>query len=197
MAGPISTHYPSERNIYGRHGKLFIAQYVTDAAGNQSLNPEKGLVHASNVTEVSGTMTVDRMEVRRSGDRFVRYKAGEITGEGTMTLDKVNSDFERIFVEYANRGGGQSLELPSFELHLSLEDPGLPGIEFDDDGFATRGHEEIVLKCVNFWSLPVGFSIADMVTRDMDFTFQGISFGGDSDKPNAIVDPVQLPRRVC
>ena len=192
--GPISTHYPSERNIYGRHGKLFIARYVVNAAGDQE--PDQ-LIHASNVTEVSGTLTIDRMEVRRSGDRFVRYKAGEITGEGTMTLDKVNSDFEQIFVEYANRSTKDGFELPSYELHLSLEDPGMPGIDYDDDGFAKSGHEEIILKCVNFWSLPVGFSLADMVTRDMDFTFQGVDFGGDSANPHIVVDPVQLPRRVC
>lgn len=192
--GPTATFYPAERNIYGRHGKLFVANIETAANGDQNLG---GLRWLANVTEVSATMTIDRLEVRRSGDRFVRYKAGEVTGEGTLTMDYVNSEFSSALIDYIKRSTTESLELPSYFLHLSLEDPGIPGIEFDQDGFATKGHEEVILECVNFWSIPFGFSLADMVTRDLDFTFQGVDFGGDDANPHKIVDPVTLPRRIC
>lgn len=192
--GPTATNYSAERNIYGRHGKLFVAPIATAANGDQSVG---GLRWLANVTEITATATIDKLEVRRSGDRFVRYKAGEVTGEGTLTMDKVNSDFEVMFIEYINRSTTQSLELPAFQLHLSLEDSGLPNIQFDADGFAVKGHEEIILECVNFWSMPFGFSLSDMVSRDLDFTFQGLGIGGDAQNPHVIVDPKQLPRRIC
>jgi hypothetical protein len=179
-----TTNYEAERNIYGRHGKLF----ARDITHNGQLR------WLSNVTEISATMTIDRLEVRRSGDRFVKYKAGEITAEGTLTMDKVNSVFERQFIEYANRSTDQSLKLTEFELHLSLEDSGIDGIEFNrENGMAEKGHEAIILLGVNFWSLPLGFSLSDMVTRDLDFTFTGIDVGGPDDTPTYIADNHYLP----
>lgn len=177
---PTKTFYPAERNIYGRHGKLFVG----------GIGGASALRWLANVTEVSATMTIDRLEVRRSGDRFVRYKAGEVTGEGTLTMDYVNSDLSADLIKYINRSTADGLELPAYYLHMSLEDPGQPGIEYDEDGFATKGHEEIVLETVNFWSIPFGFSLSDMVTRDLDFTFQGVDFGGDAQNPHKIVDPI-------
>lgn len=161
------TVYKAEQNIYGRHGKLFVKDVTNNGQP----------VWLSNVTEISATMTVDRLEVRRSGNRFVQYKSGEVTGEGTMTMDKVNSEFEKKFIEFVRRSSTDSLVLPEFELHLSLEDSGIEGIEFDENGFAKKGHELVVLSGVNFWSMPFGFSLSDMITRDLDFTFTEVDFG--------------------
>jgi len=167
--------YSAERSIYGRSGRVF------DGLGNW----------LATVTEISATMTVDRMEVRRAGDFFVKYKAGEITGEGSMTFDKVNSDFETSFINYINGVdiNGNQLEdrrLPSYNLLITLEDRGIPGISFDDDGNASSGHEAVLLQGVNFWSLPIGYSMTDLLSRDMDFTFCGI------DLQRAIVDPTNV-----
>ena len=191
---PTATFYPAERNLFGRFGKLYVADITAAANGDQSVGNLRWL---ANVTEITATMTIDRLEVRRSGDRFVKYKAGEVTGEGSLTMDKVNSDFEKVFIDYVNRASTANLELPTYQLHLAIEDSGIPNITFDKNGFAESGHEEIILDCVNFWSMPFGFSLSDMITRDLDFTFTSISYGGDDANPHLITDPAQLPTRIC
>lgn len=172
--GYIRNPYSPERNIYGRSGRVF-----------------RDGVWLANVTEVSATMTIDRMEVRRAGDYFVKYKAGEITGEGSLTFDKVNSQFDAEFINYINgvdSAGNplQSRALPVFNLLITLEDRGIPNIQFNDEGEAISGHEAIVLQNVNFWSLPLGYSMTDLLSRDMDFTFTGIQL------MRSITDPVAV-----
>jgi hypothetical protein len=190
--------YSAERDIYGRAGKLFVQEILTDPQTKaQSLGPFQWL---ANVTEVTASMTIEKMEVRRSSDLVVKYKPGEITGEGTLTMDKVNSYFEKIFIDHVNSvlTGGGATNLPFFHVTVSLEDPGIPGIEYDENGFAKTGHEEVILQCVQFWTMPFGYSTSDLVTRDLDFTFQGISFGGNNGA-NFIDETkfTDFPTRLC
>lgn len=183
------TNYKAEQNLYGRHGKLFAKRSFRAGSQPNGQGLDGGeLKWLSNVTEINATMTVDRLEVRRSGDRFVRYKSGEITGEGTMTMDKVNSYFEKNMIEFIGRDTTQSLVLPEFVLIMSIEDPDIDGIDFGGDVFAKKGHEQVVISGVNFWSLPLGFSLSDMITRDLDFTFTDVAFGGDDNQPAVIFD---------
>lgn len=187
--------YAPERNIFGRSGRLFLQPIITKTDGSQELGQFQWL---ANVTEVSATMNIDRLEVRRAGDYFVKYKPGEVTGEGSLTLDKVNSNFEKIFIDHVNAIGSPEgpTNLPFFHVTISLEDPGIPGIQYDDTGFAEKGHEEVVLRACQFWSMPFGYSISDMVTRDLDFTFTGISFGGGSGGQHLITEPTDFPGRL-
>lgn len=177
--GYIRNPYSPERSIYGRSGRVL-----------------RDGVWLANVTEISATMTIDRMEVRRAGDYWVQYKAGEFTGEGSVSFDKVNSLFEAEFINYINGvdQNGQPLTnraLPVFNLMINLEDRGIPNIQFDDDGEAVSGHESIILECVNFWSLPVGYTMTDLLSRDMDFTFRGIRM------VHSIVDPPNIDVNAC
>ncbi len=163
--------YEAGRNIYGRWGRVF-----------------RNGAWMANVTEISGSVEIDKMEVRRSGTRWVDYKEGEFTGSGSLTMDYVNSDYTREMVAYINGvdpDTGQPLpnyQLPVYTLSITLEDANIPGIVFDANGEATDGHEEVVLSRVKFWDLPLGFS-GDMVGRELNFTFSGVSI------PKSIVDP--------
>lgn len=186
--------YGPDRNIFGRAGRVYRKLIPTGATAEPIGTP---LDWIANATEITATMTIDRMEVRRAGSYFVQYKAGEITGEGTLTIDKVNSKFEEEFVSFINGidpttgKATTSRTLPVYYLHLTLEDPGQPNIEYDSTtSEATKGQEEIILKNVNFWTMPFGFALNDMVTRDLDFTFTGITFGTDTaNKALVITDP--------
>lgn len=188
--------YGPERNIFGRAGRVYRRLLPTGAT-SESATGAGTLEWIANATEITATMTIDRMEVRRAGSYFVQYKAGEITGEGTLTIDKVNSKFETEFVAFINgidpttNAATASRVLPVYYLHLVLEDPGQPGIAFAaDTGEATSGQEEVILKNVNFWTMPFGFAINDMVTRDLDFTFSGLEFATDTNnKASVITDP--------
>jgi hypothetical protein len=193
----VNTKYGAERSIYGRHGKLFLQAINTLAGGGQVLGKVSWL---TNVTEVAATMTVDRLEVRRAGDRFVKYKAGEITGEGTLTIEKTNSYFEKVFIDYINRSGSGAVnaELPFFHIQINLEDPGTTGIVIDPaSGLATSGHESVLLECVNFWSIPLGYGINDIVSRALDFTFTGIQFGGPDDGHWIDEESITNITRIC
>lgn len=145
--------YGSERSIFGRAGKVFLdGDWVATC------------------TEISATITVDNMEIRRAGDYWLRHKAGQITGEGSMSIEKVNSSFERQFIEYIN---SNESSIRSYTLQMNLDDPGSPRAEI------------VTLQEVTFWSTPVGFSIDDIVTRDLDFNFYGISLDQDLGEPEA------------
>jgi len=177
--GYIANPYSPERSIYGRAGRVL-----------------RNGTWLANVTEISATMTIDRMEVRRAGDYWVQYKAGEFTGEGSLSFDKVNSLFESEFINYINGtdSSGAPLAnraLPVFNLMINLEDRGIPNIQFDENGEAISGHESIILNCVNFWSLPVGYTMTDLLSRDMDFTFRGIQMVRE------IVDPPNVDVTAC
>lgn len=145
--------YGSERSIYGRAGKVYLdGDWVATA------------------TEVSATITVDNMEIRRAGDYWLRHKAGQITGEGSMSIEKVNSSFEKQFIDYINSNENA---IRSYVLQMTLDDPGMPN------------PERISLQEVTFWSTPVGFSIDDIVKRDLDFNFYGISLDSEIGTPEA------------
>ena len=175
--GYIRNPYSPERSIYGRSGRVL-----------------RNGVWLANVTEISATITIDRLEVRRAGDYWVQYKAGEFTGEGTLSFDKVNSQFDAEIINYINGTdpAGNPLPnraLPVFNLMVNLEDRGIPNIQFNEDGEAISGHESIILNCVNFWSLPIGYTMTDLLSRDLDFTFRGISLVRSIvDPPNVNVD---------
>lgn len=170
--GYLHNPYEAGRNISGRWGRVF-----------------RGGDWMATVTEVSYSVEIDKMEVRRSGTRWVDYKEGEYTGTGSLSLDKVNSDYEREVISFLNGVNVDGTALTSralrvWTLQINLEDSGIPGITYDDNGNATAGHESVSLHGVKCWNLEGGYSVSDMVNRSIEFTFNGISLD------QYIVDPV-------
>jgi hypothetical protein len=178
MANP----YGPEQSIYGRSGRVFLAPET----GGRDVIPQNyggDSNWVANATAISATLTVDKLEVRRAGDFWVQHKAGEYTGEGTLTIDKVNSEFEKMFIDYmTGRLVAQdgSRALPGFSIQINLEDRGIKGIQFDANGSPTSGYEAVTLTGVKFWSLPLGYNMADLLSRDLDFNFTGIEIPGRS-----------------
>ena len=100
--------------------------------------------------------------------------------------------------------------MPMFHLTISLEDLGGSGINslpggseaiteglFDENGFAIFGHEQIILRGVQFWGIPLGYSTDEMISQDIEFTFQGLSFGGSLADPYVIREDYDFPTRIC
>ena len=186
MAQNYTTTNPigAERNIFGRSGRLYKTPLTKNAAGVYVPGTP---VWMATVTEISATITIDRMEVRRAGSYGVGYKPGEITGEGSLTFDYINSEFTQEFIDYVNSATNGPVNMPVYNLMVQLGDPGQPGITYGNQGNPTAGMEQVILKNVTFWSLPLGYSMSDMVTRDMDFTFSDIAYGGTTAAP-ALID---------
>lgn len=151
--------YGSQRSIFGRSGFVYVGgDWVATA------------------TEITATLSVDNMEIRRAGDYWLRHKPGQISGEGSLTVEKVNSSWEANFINYIN---GTSNRPPTFDIEMVLNDPGMPT------------EERITLKEATFWSIPLGFSIDDILTRELDFTFYGVSLdtpigGVESTSPGTV-----------
>ena len=147
--------YGSERSIFGRSGKLYL----------------DGLWVAT-ATEITATLTVDKMDIKRAGDYFLRHKPGEISGEGSLTVEYVNSAFTKKFTDYIN---SDNQTLPSYTAQINLEDPGMPR------------PEKILLREVTFWELPMGYSLDDLVTRELAFTFYGVE---PADGESLVIDNI-------
>ncbi len=165
----ILNPYAAGRNIHGRWGRVF-----------------RSGVWIANATEISYSIEIDRIEVRRAGTRWVDYKEGELTGSGTLTVDYVNSAYTAEFIDYVNGGGVSGTKtLPVWSLQINLEDDQIPNIVKDVNGEAVSGHESVELTGVKFWNLGGGYG-TDMITRDYEFTFSGIKL------THSIEDPVDL-----
>jgi hypothetical protein len=207
-----------ERNIYGRYGKLFLQEVDVERDQDEHYGKFQWL---ANTTAIKASAVFDKQEVKSAGDVIVRYKQGAFTGEGSVTIDKVNSYFESFFINHLRRAinGVEMYNMPRFFLTISLEDLGgamkqnIPGVYgpstpaphnpynpnnfnasneyyigkephgnhpwmYDEYGFAVYGHEQIILQNVQFWSIPLGYSTDEMITQDLEFTFQGMIFGG-------------------
>lgn len=113
----------------------------------------------ANISQVEAKITVDKMEVKRSGTRKTGYKRGAISGDGTLTGYKVTSRFVR-----AMAGEMQDETNPPAPLILDivLDDP------------ESLGAERIRLKDVKLWELPMGFNVGDIVEEAIPITFEDI-----------------------
>ena len=158
----ILNPYEAGRNIHGRWGRVFRdGEWV------------------ANATEVSYTVEIDRMEVRRAGTRWNGHKEGELSGSGTITIDYVTSKYTREFINYINglTANGQpnpTRKLATWTIGVALEDDQIPGIIKDANWEATSGHEKVHLLNCKFWNLEGGFG-SDMISRSLEFTFTGIT----------------------
>lgn len=138
---------------------------LTGAGADVAINP--GVVGSpagttewlANVSQVDAKITVDRLEVRRSGTRKTGYKRGAISGDGTITGYKVTSKFVT-----AMAGEMQDETNPPAPLVLDivLDDP------------ESLGVERLRLKFVKLWELPIGFNVGDIVEEAIPFTFEDI-----------------------
>lgn len=118
------------------------------------------------VTEVTATAEINRIEVPLVGTMRQGYKPGRITREGTFRVQKIDSKWELAVYEFisttlserrAARGTSESYLKP-FSLIIGYDDPEALGVEkWRLDG------------CL-LWRLPLGFNIGDDI-RDLEFPF--------------------------
>jgi hypothetical protein len=140
-----------------RFGGMYGAAY--DAAGNL----------LSEIVEVSGTVTRNRIDQPLVGSTPSGYKPGRETREGTITLQKIDTKWEYMVWKQlsqsleerrAARDAGISLSAP-FTIILEYDDPDAIGIE----KWKLEG-------CQADWTMTLGFSISDdIVTRDYPLTW--------------------------
>lgn len=128
-------------------------------------------VQLMNVTEVSGNVAINQIEVPLVGQTKTGYKAGRETRTGTMTIRMIDMRWEMEIYQFLSqslaarrsaRGGvGPNLNNPRlFDLKLEIDDP-------------EAGYSAWQLENCQIWQLPVGFSIGDdLISREFPFTWE-------------------------
>lgn len=126
-------------------------------------------VQLAEAVTVTGTVTVNRVEVPLVGQTRTSYKPGRETREGTLTIQKIDSRWELEIYRFlsaslaarrAARNTGQGIVLRQFDIKLELDDP-------------DAGYEAWQLEGVQIWNMPVGFSITDdIISREFPITWE-------------------------
>lgn len=121
------------------------------------------------VTEVSGTIAINRVEVPLVGRTRTGYKPGRETREGTLRVQKIDTKWEmEVFkflsqdLETRRRNRDQGIaNLRPFTLLLEYDDPD------------ALGREKWRLDGVLLWQMQIGFSIGDdLVDREFPITWE-------------------------
>ncbi len=162
---------PDVYPVHGRFGELYVGgQVVAECTG------------------IEYTVEVEQVEVNQVGARWTRQIPGRITGTGTLNLLKVYSVWEDIVLDYASRSvtdlradrdaGRKAFK--SFELVVSLNDPNA----------LDSKEERTTLKDVRFFQMTGGFQVADLINRDMPFSFSGVTRSLKIARPNGTVPTI-------
>ena len=145
------------------------AQRRIDGAYGEAYRNGKWL---ADVIEVSGTITIDRREVPMAGEVGTHYKRGRVTREGTLRFQQVDDRWHDEFMEFTSLSLAQrrfrrtegNPASPPFHLVLVIDDP---------DAF---GRTSLNLFNVTMWSIPIGYSISDMLEREIPITWVSETF---------------------
>lgn len=115
----------------------------------------------ANVQETTFRITHDRRDLYRSGTRRMGYKLMGSSGEGTINMLKVTTEWlKRVAAPM------QADDQPQFvgQLVTKLADP------------ESLGVERVVLKAVKFWEIGSGWRVNELVEEEIPFTFEDIGF---------------------
>lgn len=121
------------------------------------------------VTEVSGAVEINRIEVPLVGRTSTGYKPGRETREGTLRVQKIDSSWEMEVYSFLAQGLAE---------RRANRDAGLPNLrpftlllEYDDPD--ALGREKWQLNGCLLWRMPIGFSIGDdLVDREFPMTWE-------------------------
>lgn len=122
----------------------------------------------ADVIEVRGTPTIDRRELAIAGSVSTHYKRGRVSREGTLRYQQVDSRWLKEFLSFtslslaerrAARDRGENPAAP-FDLMLTIDDP---------EAF---GKESLMLYNVVMWSHEIGYSINDLLEREVPITWE-------------------------
>lgn len=140
-----------EKRIHGKYGEVY-----------------RDGVFQTDVTEVSGTIDIDQIDVPMAGTSATGKKRGGVNRSGTLRFSQVDSRWHKEMFSFtslslaerrAARDAGAEVGTP-FNLLVMLDDP---------EAF---GAESMMLYGVQMWNIPIGFSLGDLVDREITITWE-------------------------
>jgi hypothetical protein len=125
------------------------------------------------ITNVTATITIAKVEIPLVGSTRMGIKPGRETRDGTFTVQKVDSHWEKFVYGYLSQSlqqrrdarGSQAGMMRSFAIQVFLDDPD------------ALGYEAWQLNGCLIWDLALGF---DITTDVIDKSF---TFGWESETP--------------
>lgn len=177
MAGPTPPSHPStieDRRIDGQYGEVW----------------HEG-VYQGDILEITGRIAIERREIPRAGNSGVVFRRGRVSREGSFRIGKIDSRFENKILQYIRLSPDEKRKLrrqgiaafPDTWLTIKVDDPDSWGVE------------EIQLLGVKIWEVGIGFTMGDLLEREIPFTWEsenlvkGIARAGN--KQQWTVDPDQ------
>lgn len=148
----IGDPIPAERRIDGAYGEAYRdGRFLAD------------------VIEVTGTISIDRRELPMAGSINTHYKRGRVTREGTLRYQAVDSRWLEEFIQFTSLSlaerralrdtPGANPAASPFDLDIIIDDP------------ESYGKETLRLFGVVMWSANIGFSISDLLEREVPITW--------------------------
>lgn len=139
-----------------------------------------GYVRAE-ITNVTATITIAKIEMPLVGTTRMGVKPGRETREGTFSVQKIDSHWEKYIHNYMSQSlaarralrGTVAGTMRSFSMQVWLDDPDALGFEVWQ------------LNSCLIWDLPLGFNITD------DVIDKSFSFGWETEKPLETFEVIQ------
>lgn len=123
----------------------------------------------ADVTEVSGTIEVNRIDVNVPGSDKTVYKRGRRTRTGTLRFQKIDSHWEHEMLDVI----GRSLDQRRADRDAGNFNPGVFDLQVRYDDPDALGVESMMLFNCQVWQVQVGFAQGDdLVERELPLTWE-------------------------
>jgi hypothetical protein len=125
-------------------------------------------VYQGDILEITGRIAIERREIPRAGTNNVAFRRGRVSREGSFRVGKVDSRFEKFILDMAGISVQQRRAARDQAVDLFPETWFMVRID-DPDSW---GAEELQLLGVRFWEIPIGFTMGDLLEREIPFTWE-------------------------
>lgn len=153
--------------------QVMLSEYAINGSFGEVLTGDGNWL--TEIQSVQATLRIARRDIMRAGTRSVGYKPMTVSGEGTLSMIKVTSEFLQVVSEMMR--GGNTQRQKRTTLNIRLKDPD------------ALGTEEVRLLDVKFWEINFGFNVDEIIEQQIPFTFEQIEgiqwIRGNAWDPNA------------
>lgn len=153
---PLTDVTPIQANkvINGKFGRLFLP----------------GAKFVGECRSVEARIALERTDVTRSGVLSVGYKLTGLSGDGTLNLYHVNSEWRTMVANVMKTN-----RMPE-PLYLIIELADKEAFYVNAQGEEVQQFERVRLDGVQFWETSLGFDTGSLVENDIPFTFTGVEY---------------------
>jgi hypothetical protein len=142
--------------------------------------------YQGDILEITGRIAIERRELPVAGTDRVAFRRGRVSREGSFRVGKVDSRFEKFILGYAgksladrrqDRANGED-SFPETWFTVRVDDPD------------SWGAEELQLQGVRMWEIGIGYTMGDLLEREIPFTWESELIMQGVPRPNNLYNAV-------